>query len=153
MAFHSAFSKTKLKFKMWFLFSLSIKFWFQVLLGCGNVSRTQWNWMALELVSGQFEFLEYSRASLSVAKNSVFKEKKRRNRPINGRLAINYRDDVLFREALRLIDDRPIIDGGFICVHVTRRSVVSSHSFDLHLMVTINRKIIRSRLIVTVMTP
>ena len=111
--------------------------------------------MALELVSRQFEFLEYSRASLSVAKNSVFKEKKRRNRPINGRLAINYRDDVLFREALRLIDDRPIIDGGFRCVHVTRRrrSVVSSHSFDLHLMVTINRKILRSRLIVTAITP
>ena len=49
MAFHSAFFKTKLKFKMWFLLDLSIKFWFQALLGRGNESRTWRNQMALEL--------------------------------------------------------------------------------------------------------
>ena len=64
-------------------------------------------------------------------------------------------DEASFRKSLCLIDDCPIGDEGFRCVHVTRRRrcVVSSHSFDLHLMVTINRKILRSQLIVNAITP
>ena len=48
------------------------------------------------MVSGQFEFLEDSKASSFVAKNCVFKEKKRRNRPIKGCIAINGRDEASF---------------------------------------------------------
>ena len=96
MAFHSAFSKTKLKFKMWFLLSLWIKLWFQVVLGRGNGSGTQGIKWHMKWVSRQFEFLEISRASSSVAKNSVFKEKKRRNRSMKGCIAINGRDEASF---------------------------------------------------------
>ena len=46
-------------------------------------------------MSGQFEFLEDSKAHSSVAKNSVFKEKKRRNRSMKRRLLINGRDEAL----------------------------------------------------------
>ena len=46
-------------------------------------------------MSGEFEFLEISRSRSSVAKNSVFKEKKRRNRSMKRRLLINSRDEAL----------------------------------------------------------
>ena len=52
--------------------------------------------MALELVSGQFEFLENSRAPFSVAKNTLFKEKIGRNRPMKRGIAINGRDEASF---------------------------------------------------------
>ena len=51
--------------------------------------------LAFELVSGQFEFLEDSKASSSLAKNGAFKEKKRRNRSMKRRLLINGRDEAL----------------------------------------------------------
>ena len=41
---------------------------------------------------GQFEFLENSRATLLFAKNMLFKDEIGRDRPMNGRLAINDRD-------------------------------------------------------------
>ena len=73
MAFHSVFLKIKLKFKMWFLLYLSIKLWFQVILGCVNAFRTQeFKWHS-KLVRGQFKFLEISSASSSIVKNYVFK--------------------------------------------------------------------------------
>ena len=74
---------------------------------------------------------------------------------MNVRIAINREDEALFDKSMCLNLERPIIDGGLRCVHVvrTKRCVASSHSLDLHLMVTINRKILRSRLIVTVITP
>ena len=74
---------------------------------------------------------------------------------MNGRIAINGEDEASFDELVCLNRERPIIDGGLRCVHVvcTKRCVASSHSLDLHLMVTINQKILRSRLIVTVITP
>ena len=50
----------------------------------------------MKWVSRQFEFLEISWASSSVAKNTLFKGKKRRNRPMNGRLAITGRDEASF---------------------------------------------------------
>ena len=68
--------------------------------------------LALELVSEQFEFLENSRAKLSVAKNSIFKDKIRRNRPINGRLANNDYDGASFGESMLLFDDHPIANEG-----------------------------------------
>ena len=92
MAFHSAFSKTKLKFKMWFLLSLSIKLWFQVLLGCGNALRTQEIKWHMKWVSGQFKFLKISRVILP-SRRTVFKEEIfGRNRPMKRRLAIDDRD-------------------------------------------------------------
>ena len=45
------------------------------------------------MVSKQFDYLENSRASFSVSKNNVFKEKIGRNRPMNGRLAIDGCDE------------------------------------------------------------
>ena len=68
--------------------------------------------LALELVSEQFEFLENSRAKLSVAKNSLFKDKIRRNHPINGRLANDGYDGASFGESMLLFDDRPIANEG-----------------------------------------
>ena len=56
--------------------------------------------LALELVSGQFEFLEDSKASSSVVKNCLFKEQFGRDRCSNGLIVINGRDDVSFRESV-----------------------------------------------------
>ena len=61
------------------------------------------------LVSGQFEFLENSRASLPFAKISVFIEQIGRNRPMKGRIAINGRDEASF----------------------DRNGAIKSHPFDL----------------------
>ena len=52
--------------------------------------------LALKLVSRQFEFLKDSRVNLFVAKNTLFKGKKWRNRPMKRRLAINGHDEALF---------------------------------------------------------
>ena len=49
MVVHSAFSKTKLKFKMWFLPHLSIKFLFLTFLGHKNESKTWRNQLTLEI--------------------------------------------------------------------------------------------------------
>ena len=46
--------------------------------------------------SGQFEFLENSRASLPLAKNRLFKDEIDRSRPMNGRIATNGRDEASF---------------------------------------------------------
>ena len=43
-------------------------------------------------MSGQFEFLEDSKASLSIGKNKLFKDEIGRNRPMKSRLAIDNRD-------------------------------------------------------------
>ena len=74
---------------------------------------------------------------------------------MNGCIAINGEDEASFDESVCFNRERPIIDGGLRCVHVvrTKRCVASSYSLDLHVMVTINRMILRSRLIVTVITP
>ena len=50
----------------------------------------------MKWVSGQFEFLKISRASSSVAKNSVFKDEIGRNRPMKRYHLINGRDEALF---------------------------------------------------------
>ena len=63
-------------------------------------------------MSRQFEFLEDSKASFSVAKNSVFKDEIRRNRLINGRLAI---DGASFGESMLLFDDCSIANEGSRC--------------------------------------
>ena len=47
-------------------------------------------------MSGQFEFVKISRASSSVAKNTVFKGEIGRNRPMKRRHLINGRDEALF---------------------------------------------------------
>ena len=49
-----------------------------------------------KLVSGQFEFLKILRASLSVAKNKLFKDKIGRNRPMKRRITINSHDEASF---------------------------------------------------------
>ena len=54
---------------------------------------------------------------MSFTKNSVFKEKIRRNRPINGHLAIDGYDGASFGELMLLFDDRPITDEGSRFVH------------------------------------
>ena len=77
--------------------------------------------MALELVSEQFEFLEDSRASLFVVKNSVFKEEIGRNRLMNRRLTIDGQDEASFGESVLLIDDHPIADEGLRCILITGR--------------------------------
>ena len=63
---------------------------------------------------------------------------------MKGPLAIDGHDEASIRKSLCLIDDCPIGDEGFICVHVIRRRrcIDSSHSFDIHLRVRINRKIL-----------
>ena len=52
--------------------------------------------LALELVSGQFEFLKSSRAKLPFAKYKLIKGEIRRNRPMQGCIAINCRDEASF---------------------------------------------------------
>ena len=52
--------------------------------------------LALELVSRQFKFLESSRASLSVAKNKLFKDEIGRNCLMERSIAINGRDEASF---------------------------------------------------------
>ena len=52
--------------------------------------------LALELVSGQFEFLEDSRASLFVTKNKLFKDEIGCNRLMERGIAINSRDEASF---------------------------------------------------------
>ena len=116
MAFHSVFSKMKFKFKMWFLLSLSIIIWFLALLGCGNRSRTWRIKLAFELVSEQFEFLEDSKAKLSTAKNSLFKDE----------LWVDGYDGTSFGKAMLPFDDFPIADEGSRCNFIAwRRSYVA----------------------------
>ena len=52
--------------------------------------------LALELVSGQFEFLKNSRVNLSVTKNTLFKDKIGRSRQMKRHIAINGRDEASF---------------------------------------------------------
>ena len=61
------------------------------------------------LVSGQFEFLENSRASLPFTKNMLFKDEIGRNRLMNGRITINGHDEASF----------------------DRNGAIKSHPFDL----------------------
>ena len=60
----------------------------------------------MKWVSRQFEFLEISRASSSVAKNSVFKEKKMCNCSMKRRLLINNRDEALIYQNGAIISHR-----------------------------------------------
>ena len=66
------------------------------ILRCRNALRTQEIQWHMKLVSALFEFLEISRASSSVAKNSVFKGEIRRNHPMKRRLAIDGHDHESF---------------------------------------------------------
>ena len=59
-------------------------------------------------MSGQFEFLEDSRANLSVVKNKLFKGEIGRNRPMKRRLVIDNRNHA----------------------SVDRNGVIKSHPFD-----------------------
>ena len=68
--------------------------------------------LTLELVSGQFEFLENSTTNLFVVKNSLFEDKIRCNRPINGCLAIDGYDGASFGDSMLLFDNRLIVDEG-----------------------------------------
>ena len=117
IAFHSAFSKTKLKFKMWFLVDLLIKFLFQALLGRGNESRMQRNRMALEL---------WCLNSSIISKNSraVFSVEEQVN--LKGKLGVTVRWMGALRSTIAitclLIETvsriRPIADGAPRWVHV-----------------------------------
>ena len=93
MAFHSGILKTKMAFKMWFLFILSINFWFQMLLRCGNVSRSEINWWMLELwcLSSSIS-LKKSKGSVFVAKNTEFIEETMHNRRMRWFITINGQD-------------------------------------------------------------
>ena len=66
-------------------------------------------------MSGQFEFLENSRAPSSVAKNLYLKGGFGRDRPMKRRIAINNCDETSFGESVFLLDDRPITDEGLRC--------------------------------------
>ena len=70
-------------------------------------------------------------------------------------ITINSLDDVPVDESMRLSRERPIFDGASTVSHVARsmRSVALIRPLDLHPMITINRGVHRSRLIVTVITP
>ena len=155
MTFCSAFSKTKLKFEMWFLLYLLIKFWFQVFLGCKNALRTQEIKWHSKLVSGQFEFLEIWRARSSVAKNSYLTGRFGRDRPMKRRPLINGRDEALFdRNGAIIYCIRPINDQRSGCVHVFkwRGASFSSPPLDIHPTIAMCRWIHRSRVISAVIT-
>ena len=111
--------------------------------------------LALELVSRQFEFLEDSRANLFVAKNKLFKGEIGRNRPMKRRLAIDGHDHVSVDQngAIKShpFDQRCSVR---ICPHRMKEELCRMYCpSNLHRVVTINRKVHRSRLIVTVITP
>ena len=119
MAFHFTFSKTKLKFKMWFLLDLSIKHWFQAFLGRGNESRTWRNEMALEIgvwkvwISWSFKGLLFCREE-HVFKGEILGATIWWVGALRSTVAITR----LLIESSRLSQERPIIDEGLWWVHV-----------------------------------
>ena len=143
MAFHSVFSKTKLKFKMWFLLDLSIKFRFQMLHGCGNASRRDLNRWTLELWCLNSSIHSKIQGYFRSRRTVLFKEKKRHNRPIKGRLTIDGNDGASFSESMLLFDDRPIADEGSRCIFIAwrRKCVDSLWALDLHRAVLIDLKV------------
>ena len=154
MVFIPSFRRQILKFKMWFLPSLSIKLWFQAVFECGNAFRTQGIKRHMKWVSRQFEFLEIPRAVLSVAKNINQRINFRRDRPMKRCFTIDGRDQASFGESLPSIDDRSIIGEGSRCDFIAwrRRCVASSDSSDFHPAVVIKLEIHQLWMISTVIT-
>ena len=96
-------------------------------------------------MSGQFKFLEDSRANLSVAKNKLFKGEIGRYRPLKRRLAIDGRDhaSVDRNGAMKLhpFDQRWSVR---IFPHRVKEELHRLYCpSDLHRAVTINRKVHR----------
>ena len=100
-------------------------------------------------------FLKIQGQSFPSRRTRYFKEKFGRDRPMKGRLAIDGRDHASFDRngAIKLhpFDQRWSVR---ICPHRVKEEVCClDFPSDLHRAVTINRKVHRSRLIVTVITP
>ena len=107
------------------------------------------------MVSKQFDFIQKSKGVFPFRRTILFKEKKRCNRPMNGLIMINSRDETLFGELVHLNDDRPISDERLRGVHISRvkRCVALIHPLDFHPTITIRRGVHRSRLISAIITP
>ena len=69
IAFHSALSKTNMRFKMWFLPIPSVNFWFFALLGRGNESRSLVNQKILRFWCLDSSIFSKIEEYISVAKN------------------------------------------------------------------------------------
>ena len=121
MAFHPAFSKTKLKFKMWFLRDLSIKIWFQALLGHGNESRRWRNQIGTRIgvwtvrISWKFKGESFRREEQCIYRRNLGATVRWRGA---SRSMVAMKRPLI--ESLRLSPNRLIADEGLRWVHVSQ---------------------------------
>ena len=156
MAIHSTISKMKIRIQNVISpysldqFLISSTPWTRKRVKRGNKSND-----SQIVVSRQFNFTRKSKGKFPSRRAFGFYRRIGRNHRINGLIAINRWGDTSFGESVRLSRERPITNRASRCVHVARvkRFVDSSHPLDLHLTISINRGVHRSRLIMTVITP